>query len=345
MEGYSEIVQWLLEKETPHVRYNTLRHILGRPPEDPETVEARRRMMESPPISKILAKQKPDGGFLQESFVKRMGYESARVGYSPKHRATTWQSLFLAQADAPVDDPRIQALGEYILENSFSERLGAFGWTEEKKTGSRLERIPCFIGNMVHALCALGFGDDSRVRRSFDFLARHQRFDDGGYKPEKAWPHFGRTDRCWGGHTCYWGVTKFLRAMTVVPDSYWTKEAIEAREKGVGFVLLHRLMWSSRRPSRPLMKGRNDPRVLRAPLSYQDDIIEIASMLLRLGVEDTAIDEVIDYVLSKRNERSRWHLEVTPNNMYTTWGSVGDENKWVTFRALRMLSLAGRLDN
>jgi hypothetical protein len=198
---------------------------------------------------------------------------------------------------------------------------------------------------MVHALCALGFGDDSRVRRSFDFLARHQRFDDGGYKPEKAWPHFGRTDRCWGGHTCYWGVTKFLRAMTVVPDSYWTKEAIEAREKGVGFVLLHRLMWSSRRPSRPLMKGRNDPRVLRAPLSYQDDIIEIASMLLRLGVEDTAIDEVIDYVLSKRNERSRWHLEVTPNNMYTTWGSVGDENKWVTFRALRMLSLAGRLDN
>jgi hypothetical protein len=98
---------------------------------------------------------------------------------------------------------------------------------------------------------------------------------------------------------------------------------LEARRKGVEFILLHRLIRSSRNPSRPLIKGRNDPRVLRAPLSYQDDSIEIASMLLRLGVEDPAVDETIDHVLSKRNERGRWLLEATPNNMYTTWGKPG----------------------
>ena len=120
MEDYGDIVQWLLEENAPHVRYNTLRHILRRPQDDPEVIESKERMMESPPVSKILAKQNPDGGFLQESFVKRRGIESARVGYSPKHRATTWQAVFLAQAGLPGDDPRIHALGEYILENSFS---------------------------------------------------------------------------------------------------------------------------------------------------------------------------------------------------------------------------------
>jgi len=344
MEGYGDIVQWLLEEDTPHVRHNTLRHILQRPPDDPEVIESRERMMESPPVSKILARQNPDGGFLQDTFVKSRGIESARVGYAPKHRATTWQALFLAQAGLTGDDPRIRALGEYILENSFSEELGAFGWRAERKTGYRLERIPCFMGNMVHALCAFGFGDDPRVRSSFEFLARHQRFDDGGYRPQKEWPHFGRQDRCWGGHTCYWGVTKLLRAMTVVPESYWTDEAREAKTKGIEFVLLHRLIWSSRNPSRPMIVGRNDPRTLRAPLSYQDDAIEIASTLLRLGVEDPAIGETIEYVLNKRNERGRWILEATPNNMHTTWGKPGEESKWVTFRAMRMLALAGRLD-
>ena len=128
-----------------------------------------------------------------------------------------------------------------------------------------------------------GLGNDPRVRSSFEFLTRHQRFKDGGYKPEKEWPHFGRTDRCWGGHSCYWGVTRFLGAMTVVPESYWTKNAYEAKKKGVEFVLLHRLMWSSRKPTRPMITGRNDPMILTAPLSYHDDIIEIASTLLRSG--------------------------------------------------------------
>ena len=59
MEGYGDIVQWLLEEDTPRVGYNNLRHILQRPPED---TEAKRRMMESLPVSKILARQNPDSG-------------------------------------------------------------------------------------------------------------------------------------------------------------------------------------------------------------------------------------------------------------------------------------------
>ena len=83
MEDYSEVVQWLLEENAPHVRYNTLRHIIRCPLDDAKVIESRERMMESPPVSKILVKQNPDGGFLQKSFVKRQGIETTRVGYSP----------------------------------------------------------------------------------------------------------------------------------------------------------------------------------------------------------------------------------------------------------------------
>ena len=77
MEGYCDVIQWLLEENAPHVRYNTLRHILRHPPDDLEVIESRESMLESPPVSKILAKQNPDGGFLQRSFVKRQGIKSA----------------------------------------------------------------------------------------------------------------------------------------------------------------------------------------------------------------------------------------------------------------------------
>lgn len=47
MEGYGGIVQWLLEEDTPHVRYNTLRHILRHPPEDWMTLERRHSRLEA----------------------------------------------------------------------------------------------------------------------------------------------------------------------------------------------------------------------------------------------------------------------------------------------------------
>ena len=74
MEDYGNVIQWLLEENAPHVKYNTLRHILRCPLDDAKVIESRERMMESPPVSNILAKQNPDGGFLQKSFVKSTGW-------------------------------------------------------------------------------------------------------------------------------------------------------------------------------------------------------------------------------------------------------------------------------
>jgi hypothetical protein len=196
---------------------------------------------------------------------------------------------------------------------------------------------------MVHAMTVLGFGDSPQVLSSLDFLVRYQRFDDGGWRTPDEFPYRGRRDHCWGRHTCYWGVTKFLRALSVVDERYKTAEVRSAERRAVDFVLLHRLIWSSHDPSKPVTTNNTNPTRLTAPLTYYDDAVEVATILLALGVRSTEIDETVEYVLSKRKPGGRWAADNTPGPLDSPFALKGEESRWVTYRVLRMLRLAGRL--
>jgi hypothetical protein len=64
---------------------------------------------------------------------------------------------------------------------------------------------------------------------------------------------------------------------------------------------------------------------------------------LRRSFGSGSVDAAVEFVLSKRNERGRWVLEGTPGPLNARFGTRGKESKWMTFRALRMLTLTGRL--
>jgi hypothetical protein len=196
---------------------------------------------------------------------------------------------------------------------------------------------------MIHTTCRLGFSDRDEVKESFKNLIKWQRYDDGDHKAPNSFPYRGKKERCWGAHTCYWGVTKLLRAMTVVPQGYWNNEAEEAKKRAVDFVLLHRLIWSSHNPDRLITQKNTRPDRLTAPLTYYDDIIEIISNLLSLGVKHHSVDEAIEFVLSKKNENGRWIADNTPGPLDAPFAKKGHESKWITFRILKMLKLAGFL--
>ncbi|PJH75186.1 MAG: nitrogen fixation protein NifH, partial [Anaerolineae bacterium CG_4_9_14_0_8_um_filter_58_9] len=57
----NNILDWLLEPDNPSVRYFTLRHLLDRPEDDAEVQAARRAIMTSEPVQKILAAQNSEG--------------------------------------------------------------------------------------------------------------------------------------------------------------------------------------------------------------------------------------------------------------------------------------------
>jgi hypothetical protein len=336
-------IDWLLEREQPWIRYNTLVDLLEVPKDSDEARDALADMMTTPPASKILETLDQDGGFTDKATARRWGALAVRGGYVPKYRGATWKLLFLAQINADVENERVRALGEHILANAFDPSHGTFNIHLDAGGRGDYALIPCFMGNMVYALCRLGFGECPEVRSAFDWVVKYQRFDDGDWKPPSAFPYKGSRERCWGRHTCYWGVTSLLRAMTVIPAGFWTPEAEEAKKKAVDFALIHRLIWSSHDPAKPIATKNTRPQRLTAPLSYYQDAIEITTTMLKLGIHGEAIDDAIEFILDKRNENGRWLLENSPGPIDSSWGTKDSESKWITFRALKMLKLAGRL--
>ena len=342
MGQHRSTIDWLLERDQPWVRYNTLVDLLGVPKDGGEARDALAEMMSTPPASKILETLDSNGGYFDKKTARRWGESAVRGGYVPKYRGSTWKLLFLAQIDADRENAKVWALGEHILANAFDPSHGTFNIHLDAGGRGDYALIPCFIGNMVWALCKLGFEIRPEVRSAFDWLVKYQRFDDGDWRPPTVFPYKGSRERCWGAHTCYWGVTSMLRAMTAIPSGFWTPEAEEAKKRAIDFTLAHRLIWSSHDPAKPIATKNTRPQRLTAPLSYYHDAVEITTTMLSLGVRSEAIDDAIEFILAKRNENGRWVLENSPGPLDSSWGAKDSENKWITFRVLRMLKLASK---
>ena len=54
--------------------------------------------------------------------------------------------------------------------------------------------------------------------------------------------------------------------------------------------------------------------------------------------DDQRLQGAIRYVLAKQDEDGRWPLEHTLDRAWTKFGEKGKPSKWVTLRALKMLS-------
>ena len=339
-----DTLNWLLEDSNPSVRYFTLKNILGMSENENELIEARIRIMEKPPISKILSKQNPDGSFLTDAMKKRCTQIAPESGYQPKYRGSIWQAIFLAQLGAGPNDERVRRLGEFILDTNYLKDRGVIGlWGTFRGGGGAT--IPCYVGNMIWSLSKLGFYNNERIRNSIKWLLKYQRFDDGNFKTPNEWPYRGRQDRCFGKHSCYIGCTQALKAMTVIPESDRTDEIEKFIKRGIEFILLHKVYKRSRGTCRRGETGekgrpiRKEYELLTFPLTYYDDIIEILETLLFFKIKDKAIDDTIDFILEKRNENGRWNLEKTVRRsaMFSKLEDKRQESKWITYRVLNVL--------
>lgn len=338
MSNFDIVRDWLLEENYPLTRYNTLIDLLDRPPNDSEVQDSLTLMLNTSPIQNILRKQQSDGGYETEAIIKKYGRWEGEYGYIPKYKASTWEALFLAQANLPPNEPHIQALGNYILKKVYNKQIGHF------LIG------PCLNGRMIWVLSKFGFGNRSEVRSNFKFFVKYQRFDDGDYTPSGKWTSsFGRF--CWGKASCYAGVSEILRAMTVVPKTFWTPEAVEMKRQAIDFMLRHRVIHRRLIAGSKGFASKSDYRLgksdwllrFKTPNILPDAIDNITSLLM-LGVKDAALYDTIERIVAKRNSRNRFVVEYAPSNVYGRWGKVGEENKWITFRILRMLKLAGAQD-
>jgi hypothetical protein len=272
--------------------------------------------------------------------VQRYGIAVAKTGYQPKYRNSTWQLLFLAQLGADQNDPRVKNLCEFVLDHNNNTCKGVMGIHIQWRAGIDFYTLPCFMANMVWSLSTLGYGRDPRVRATLKWLMKYQRFDDGDYRTPDVWPYRGRSDRCFGRHTCMSGVTRVLDMMTVVKESERTPEMNAFIGRGVDFVLKHRLYRRNHSHWQPI---RPEFEMFTFPLIHYDDVISIVDTLQRLGVKDKAVDEGLEFILSKRGPDGRWNLDYTMSRSaaYANFGQRGKTSKWITLRALKVLKRAG----
>ncbi len=190
--------------------------------------------------------------------------------------------------------------------------------------------IPCLTGNMVWSLGRLGYVGDQRWLRGVEWIARYQRYDDGDGEGSREKP------ACWSKHSCHMGVVKALKALSGVPEDMRSHEVRRSIERGAEYVLAHHIHRQSHN-----LATVSKPGWLRLgfPLMYQTDVLEILGILTDLGYgADERTREAREAIAVKRNPRGRFKLESSMNaKMPVAVEKAGEESRWVTGRAIRVL--------
>lgn len=320
-----DATEWLLETDNPSVQYFALTELLEKPENDPEVKDAKDAIMNHGVVPKILGKQNNQGYWVAPDKF-----------YTAKYKGTVWQLIILAELGADGSDERVRKACEFLLEHSQDRESGGFSvWLNKREGGGRHSGvIPCLTGNLVWSLIKLGYLDDARVERAINWIAKYQRFDDGAKPVPKGWPYDKMTS-CFSKHSCHMGVVKALKALSAVPVDRRSDAVKDTIEKGVEYMLIHHIHKRSHDLSRLSKPGWTR---LGFPLMYQTDVLEILGILTALGVRDERMQEAVDLVVSKQDERGRWILENTFNGRFqTNIEQKGKPSKWITLNAMKVL--------
>ncbi len=324
-----DVLNWLLERENPSIRYFTLTSLLGRNLDDPDVKEARQSIMTEGFVPKIMEKQNEDGSW----------GDPLRF-YRDKYTGTSWTLLILAELGADPDDPGIRRACEFILSRSQEPIHGGFSYDTSSKTGTGLPGgvIPCLTGNMVFSLVKLGYQNDSRVAQAIEWITTYQRADDGILQPPKG-ELYDRRRMCFGAHSCHMGVAKTLKGLTAIPNHLRTIEINETIEKLTEYFLIHHLYKKSHNLQEVAKPGWLK---LGFPLMYQTDILELLVIFQELGIRDPRLLDAVDILKKKRLDNGTWKLENTFNGRtLVPIEKKGEPSKWITLRSMIALKEYG----
>jgi len=329
LEKNVQSLDWLLETESPGVRYLALRDLLHLDDNHTDLIEAQAFAHENGPIAEILAHMQPEGYWVKPG-----------AGYNPKYFSAVWSIILLAQLGAECSmDARITLACSYLLEHALAEG-GQFS-----TTGAPSGTIDCLQGNLCSALLDLGY-DDPRLDAAFDWMARSvtgegiapntERNAKQRYYAYKCGPNFACGVN--NGLSCAWGAAKVMQAFARLPKERLTPSIQSAIAQGVDFLFSTdpaRADWPSGWSDRPSSNWWK----FGFPLFYVTDLLQIVEVLVSMGFSnDVRLRDAVDIVLNKRDGQGRWRLEYDYSGK--TWVDFGlkkQPNKWVTLRAQRVV--------
>jgi len=156
-----ELAGWLLQGE-PWVAYRTLTELLDKNAQDGAVPAVRRAIPEHPLMKKIFA------GLNQNGY---WGTPKDIHTWWPTKDSTFWILPVLADFGLTAENKKVVRVCEYVLSNQLES--GGFGWDPPSTTGD------CHSAIIVESLAKLGFLDDPRLQKAYEWLCKRQRLDGG----------------------------------------------------------------------------------------------------------------------------------------------------------------------
>jgi len=299
---YSDVIPWLMERSDPSVRYWTLTRLLDRQNYEADVVEARQAIMERGPAVEILSHYAGDGR-----------WEGEKSYYTYKYTSTHWQLLLLAELAADGRDERIAAACRRMIEELYGE--------------DRSTVWPCFHGNLVGYLRALGHAEDERVREFELELAQAGAVGKWRCDHNDDLP-------------CAWGAARGLWGLGQAPAAERSDAIQGAIDSGVRFLGRFKLREGNypTSGSRHKLWGK-----LSFPLFYQADVLFTLRALADLGRVDAkpTFRKAVEWLEERQHKDGRWS-GASPYGS-RTWTRLEESrrpSKWITWQALYVVKSA-----
>jgi hypothetical protein len=311
----NDVSQWLLEAETPSIRYLTLQNLLNRPNFDPDLRAAWMEMKTIGPIPKILANQTRIGAWANE-----------RSYYTPKYTSTHWSLLLLAELGTDCHGSGMRRGSIFMLGETYDELL--------ERMDEGLVGISCFWGNLLRYSLHCDLDDDPRLRTLLISLVRDSEKGDWCCKHNDDRP-------------CAWGVARALWGLAALPKHLRAWPEVKSTiENGLSFLLDEYQLVKANYPTPKGGKIHSLWFRLNFPLFYQADILFVLRVLLDLeALNLPGAGPALQWLEDKRAQNGRFR-GASPFRS-RTWKEMGDRSetdRWVTLQATRILEAAGGLN-
>ena len=308
------VVEWLLERSQPAVRYFTLTNLLGHSNKASEVSEAYSKISKVGWAFDIIKMQKGDGRWQSTT---AQPFSSL---YRPKYTATNWMSLILSDLGLTKENHHVRKAAELFFRQ----------WLPVPSMTNIFNDEVCIVGNTARMLTRFGYAEDFRVGKLFDRLVEDQKEDGGWHCFESS---TGSID-CW----------EALAAFSVLPKSKQSRKIKNSIERGVEFYLERKLFDDGDKKYEPWFR-------LHYPIHYYYDILVGLDVITRLGYGgDKRLLPALRILEKKRQSDGTWllervHPDVGKGAQYSlrrkitpfALEKVGQPSKWITLTALCVL--------
>jgi hypothetical protein len=329
----NDSLPWLLESDEPGIRYLALRDVLKASQDDRKLKSARRAAHREGPIAAVLSKMDQEGYWVKPG-----------PGYNPKYTSTVWSMILLAQLGASLrEDRRIEQACRYLVDHALAEG-GQFTMIA---SGAPSGTADCIQGNLLWSLQEIGY-DDPRLQKAYEWMARTVTGEGIAPVHEKDAPvryyatgKCGPTFACGANNKlpCAWGGVKVMLAFSKLPADGQTPLIQRAIHHGLDFFLSIDPATAAY-PSGWAEKPSGNWWKFGFPIFYVTDLLQLAEALVGLGYgSDPRLVTLWNLIRDKQDDEGRWLLEYEySGKTWIDFGKKKQPNKWVTLRALRVLS-------